>query len=272
LALSDVDNAMRGVAKAWAHANGLEFVWDNSPALQPTGPTLEWAFRSSGSRRLTASTVRTTGVIEAGILVPVGEGLVGGLTRAASLKAAFLGGVFAGASVLDEIATTPSGRHQGTRYRIAVRIPWEFDERRVPQGVVGPHEAPGELAAYQAFRGRWEQEVRAPIALRTFFDNSPAVDDAVPPWALAVWRTLEPIPREMGTLHVPGRVIVALNFPAGSGVDAAEAAITTIVRAFDECSFRGLTFGTPVVTRVGRTPNETWQANVRLPFHYEVRP
>ncbi len=270
MALSDVDNAMRLAAQAWATANGLAFRWDNTPAQSITQKTLAYAFRPFEGGRLTGATVRTSGTVVAALYVPAGTGIIDGLTLGESLLAAFKGQVFAGADVLDEASVARVGR-EGANYRIDVVIPWEFDETRVPQGAVGPHQTPGMLVAYQAFRARYEAKVRAPLALKTFFDNSPVEENEPPPWAIATFRTLQPLPVELRTLRVPGRVIVAFNYPLGTGVAACEVAISTVVRAFDECSFSGVTFGTPVVNRVGRTPKETWQANVRLPFHYEVR-
>lgn len=270
MALSDVDNAMRTAARAWALANGLAFTWDNVPARDGAAKSLVWLFRPTQTSRLTGHTARTIGVIDASIQVPAGSGLVDALVLAKGLADEFRRESFAGAVVLDEIAIAPAGP-VGASFAVSVRIPWDHDERRVPQGVVEPAASTNVVLAYQDFRARWDSKVRAPLALPSFFDNSPEVDAAVPPWALVSWRTLEPVAVEMRTLRVPGRVIAALNYPSGIGVEAAETAIRTIVRAFDECSFRGVTFGTPVVTRAGRTPLDTWQANVRLPFHYEVR-
>lgn len=267
--LTDVANAMRAAAATWAQGRGLAFAWDNGPPRDPhAAATVVWSFEPGPADRLTGEVVRATGFAVADVWVPAGSGALVALGHAEHLLGVFRGQEFAGAVVLAEGHVGSIDRDAGS-YVVEVRIPWEFDERRVPQGVVGSYAPPGVVAAYQAFRERWEARVRAPLALPTFFDNSPPASQA-PPWALCAFRILQPNPVETTTLRVPGRVIAALNHPIGAGVSGSEAAIGTIVRAFDQCSFRGLTFGTPEVTRVGRTPDETWQANVRLPFHYEV--
>jgi hypothetical protein len=84
-------------------------------------------------------------------------------------------------------------------------------------------------------------------------------------------RFLNPVRLESRTLRMPGSVIAALNHSLGTGVQAANLAASTIEKAFHQLTIRGISFGTPVPTRVGRTPNDTWQTNVRLPFHYDVR-
>jgi hypothetical protein len=270
MALRDVENAMRVEAAAWAQTNGVQFHWQNTEAKNPhSGESVAWRFVPSTQDRLTSMLVQHTGSVEARVYVPAGLGVIRALQLAESIESLFRGRVYAGSTVQDEIAIVKVGR-EGSSYRIDVRIPWEFDERRVPKGVVGLHQTPGAVIAYQAFRQRWESLVRAPLALKSFFDNSPPEEDAPPPWAYVTFRTLQPVRVEVQTLSVPGRVIAALNFPLGDGVANCETAITTIVHAFDECSFRGVRFTTPSVVRVGRTPLETWQANVRLPFAYEV--
>lgn len=270
MALADVENAMRVEAAAWAQSNGLQFHWQNAAPKNPhSGESVAWRFLPAGGDRLTGSLVQHRGTAEARVYVPAGVGVVRALQLAESIESLFRGRVYAGGIVQDEIAIVKVGR-EGSSYRMDVVIPWEFDERRVPQGVVGVHETPGAAIAYQAFRQRWESRVRAPLGLRTFFDNSPPDDDVAPPWAYATFRTLQPVRIEVRTIRVPGRVIAALNHPLVGGVANSEAAITAIVHAFDECSFRGIHFGTPSVTRVGRTPLDTWQANIRLPFDYEV--
>ena len=70
---------------------------------------------------------------------------------------------------------------------------------------------------------------------------------------------------------MPGRVIAALNLPIATGVQVANTAAPAIAAAFTDCTVRGVVFGTPVTTRVGPTPLNTWQTNVRLPFHYDQR-
>jgi hypothetical protein len=267
--LRDVGNAMRAAAETWAQGRGLAFVWDNGAPKHPAAtPTLVWSFEPGSTDRLTADVVRATGQVVAEVWVPAGSGALAALGHGENLLASFRGQEFAGAAVLDE-GHVAGVEREGPSYVVEVLIPWEFDERRVPPGTVGAFATPGVVAAYQAFRERWEAQVRAPLGLPTFFDNSPPATES-PPWAICAFRILQPNPIELRTMRVPGRVIAALNHPIGRGVSGSDSAIATIVRAFDQCGFRGLTFGTPDVTRVGRTPFDTWQANVRLPFHYEV--
>lgn len=270
MTLIDAENAMRVEAQTWAQANAVEFAWDNGPPKDPhTAPTIEWQFRQAEPERITGATLKRNGVARGRIYVPAGSGALAALQLAESLQDLFRGRAYVGAEILDEVHIDQVGR-DGPSYVVEISIPWEFDERRIPQGAVGLQETPGAVIAYQAFRQRWESLVRAPLSLRTFFDNSPPEAEPAP-WALAKFRTLEPVPVEMQVIRVPGRVIVALNFPLGAGLQACETAATTIEHAFDQVTFRGICFGTPVVTRVGRTPADTWQTNVRLPFHYDVR-
>lgn len=271
MALRDVENAMRVEAAAWAQSNGLQFHWENTGSKNPhQAPTLVWRFRPAAGDRLTGSLVQHRGTVEGRLYVPAGSGADRSLQLADGLESLFRGRTFVGGAVQGETSIVKIGR-ESTSYRTDVVIPWEYDERRIPLGVVGLHETPGARVAYQAFRQRWESRVRAVLNLNSFFDNSPPEDDSPPPWAYATFRTMQPVRVETKTIRVPGRVIAALNHPLGEGVANSETAIETIVHAFDECSFRGIHFGTPSVTRVGRTPLETWQANVRLPFSYEVR-
>jgi hypothetical protein len=269
--LADVENAIRVEAKEWADARGLQFAWDNAAPRDPHAQaTLVWAWRPAAApEQLTDLQLRHVGVVEAEIFVPPAKGLLEALAHAESLQAQFAGRLFAGGETLAEVAIG-GGRREGASYVLPVTLPWEYVERRVPRGAVGVHETPGAASAYQAFRQRWESLVRAPLSLRSFFDNSPAATEA-PPWALVGWKLLEPIRIETSTLRVPGRALVALCHPAATGVQAANLAASTIERAFHQVTFRGVCFGTPSVTRVGRTPADTWQTNVRLPFHYDVR-
>lgn len=271
MTLVDVENAMRVEAQTWAQTNSLAFAWDNaSPKDAHVAKTLAWAFLPREPERLTDSLVVHQGIARARLYVPAGSGALVALQLAESLQSQFRGRVFAGGSTLDEVAIEHVGR-EGPSYCVDVLIPWEFDERRIPIGAVGLHEVPGAVIAYQAFRQRWEQTVRAPLSLKSFFDNSPPADTEPPPWAFAAFRTLQPVPIEMQTIRVPGRVLVALNHALGTGVQASNTVAAAIVRAFDQATFRGVCFGTPLVRRIGRTPAETWQTNVRLPFHYDVR-
>lgn len=271
MTLAALENGMRSAAAAWASANGLAFAWDNSPPRNPhSAKTLVWSFRIFSQDRITGSLVLVQGEAVGRIYVPAGTGALDGLALADGLQATFAGMVYGGGDVGPEIAIRHLGREEQS-YVFEVAIPWSIDEHRIPIGAIGEQGAPGAADAYQAFLARWEQTVRAPLGLRSFFDNSPPSNGDAPPWALVSFRLLGPVAVDMATTRVPGRVIAALNFPLGTGLTDCEAAVATIQRAFDQTTFRGLVFGTPSVTRFGRTPIDTWQTNVRLPFHYDVR-
>lgn len=270
MTLTQVENAQRVDAASWAVANGLVFVWDNSTVKRVHDqPTLVWLFNTDTSEPLTTASLEHRGAVNASIYMPAGSGAVEAITLAESLAELFRGRVYQGSEILDEIAITMRGR-EGASYRVDVQIPWTYREDRIPQGAIGLYETPGALVAYQAVRQLWETRVRAPLSLKTYFDNTPSAVPS-PPFAIARFRTLQPIPVELGTLRVNGRLLVALHDNLGDGLAFAEEAITTMVGAFSECMHRGVFFGTPLVNRIGRTPNNTWQANVRLPFYYEVR-
>jgi hypothetical protein len=268
--LEQIEAAQRVEASTWAVANGLTLIWGNGAARDPHAqPSLVWQFLPGSQRRVTAATVLHTGRTEGRIYLPAGTGIVDALALAESLESLFRGRIFAGSEMLDEIEVTNRGR-DGASWRVDVSIPWEWDEKRIPQGTVGIHETPGAVIAYQAVRQLWEQHVRGPLGLVTHWNNE-APKTAQPPFCLAGFRTLQPIGIEMRTIRVPGRVLAGLHVELGTGTAAAEAAITAITRAFDQITYRGIEFGTPLVNRIGRSPINTWQANVRLPFHYDVR-
>lgn len=277
MTLLAMENALRVAGEAWATSHGLAFVWDNAVAKDPRAvPTLVWEWRPAAPEQLTDLVVRHRGVVDAAVYVAGGTGMLsadgrGALQLAESLVGEVAGRLFGGGETLTRV-TIGAGRRDGTSYVVPVSIPWEFDERRVPLGAVGPQGIPGAVAAYQAFRERWHQKIAsAPLSLQTFFDNAPPAGTEPPPWAFASFKLLQPVPLEVDSQRVPGRVIAALNFALGSGVAACAAAADAIARAFHQCTVRGICFGTPEVARIGRTPLNTWQTNVRLPFHYDVR-
>lgn len=270
MTIADVEHGQRVEAAAWAQVNGLQFVIDNDAEYDPHAqPTLVWLFKPDGNERLTRTDVEHRGTAEGQIYFTGGSGALPAIQLAESLLELFRGRVYAGSSMLDEARIMVQGR-EGTSFRVDVVIPWEWHEKRVPQGAVSLYETPGAAIAYQAYRQRWETLVRAPLGLTTYYDNNPP-ETAVTPFAWNRFRTLQPIGIELQTILVPGRILSALHYPLGTGVADAKEAIDTITNAFDECTHRGIQFGTPLVNRIGRTPSNTWQALVRLPFKYEVR-
>jgi len=270
VALSDVANAMEDAARAWATGESVAFLPGNAPPATATPPALVWQFRPSSTARLTNATERVTGTADAEVHVAAGTGVAAAYTLAESLSAEFRGKSYAGADMLDEPTIRDIGR-QGNNYRVAVSLPWEFDDTRIPQGIVGVRIAANTITAYRSIRDRWDAAVATPLGIPTYFDNAPDALPVSPPFALASFQALTPLQLEVRTVRIPGRLLVATNFPLGAGEAASRAASETIVQAFDQCSFDGLTFGTPSVTVIGRTPAETWQSNVRLPFHFEVQ-
>jgi hypothetical protein len=264
------ENALRLEASEWAQGAGLVFVWDNAAPRDPhAAKTLDWQFEPGQPEQLTSLQVRHRCSVNASIYVPAGSGMVAALQLAESLRQAMAGLRVAGGEVLAEVEIG-AARRDGPSCVIDVRLPCLLDVRRVPLGAFGAQLQASALTAYQAFRARWESRIRAPLNLPTYWDDSPPASPT-PPWAWASWRTLEPVPLEIGSLRVPGRVIVAMNHALGSGVQAANSAASAIEASFHQCTFGGLVFGTSVVTRPGRTLIDTWQTNVRLPFHYDQR-
>ncbi|MFY9345575.1 MAG: hypothetical protein WAT39_24000 [Planctomycetota bacterium] len=271
MTLAAVENGMRVEAKAWADQQSLVFAWDNADTKDPhAARTLVWEWRPASQEQLTSHTVRHLGAAVGSIYVPAGTGILAALQLAEGLEARFRGRLYAGGEVLPEIRVDNGGR-RGPSHVATVSVPWELIERRIPAGAVGIYSTPGAVAAYQALRDLWETKVRAPLSLPSYFDDSPPAATEPPPWALVGFRLLDPVPLEVGTQRVPGRAIAALNHAPGIGVKDQEAAVDAITRAFHQTALRGVVFGTPSVTRVGRTPVNTWQTNVRLPFHYDVR-
>lgn len=265
------ENALRVAASTWAGVNGYAFAWDNGPPVDPrAAPTLVWSFRTASEERLTVDVVLAEGVATGTLWLPAGRGGLAALAVAKSLRDALADLAIGGGETGKDVEIGPM-RREGPSLQVDVSVPWELDERRVVVGPVGPQGEATEVTAYQAFRERWEQLVRVPLGMRTFFDDSPPDDSVAPPWCLATWRTLRPIPIERGRQRVPGRVIAALNLPIATGVQVANTAAPLIAGAFTDCTVRGVVFGTPVTTRVGATPRNTWQTNVRLPFHFDQR-
>lgn len=261
---------MRVEAQAWAVENGLQFAWDNSSPLdEDRASTLVWEWRESVPVNLTLSRVLHQGTATGRIVVEAAGGLAA-VTLATSLRDRFAGKLFGGGEAKAAVEIRSLGRQDSTS-AMAVIIPWEIDLVQVPLGRVAAGAQATELSAYQAFRARWEQRVRAPLGLPSFFDDSPPKDTDNPPWALCGWRTFRPVQIEQALQRVPGRVIAALSHRLGTGVREANLAAGAIVRAFHECSFGGLVFGTAEVSRIGRSRLNTWQTNVRLPFHYDQR-
>jgi hypothetical protein len=264
------ENAVRAAGKAFADDESLAFAWDNSPPKDPTAaPTLVWSFGRGLPEQITNLVVVHRGTVDATFWLPLGSGLMRGMELATALGSEFAGEHFAGGQVLHEVQATPLGR-DGDSYRTRSVLPWEFVERVVPVGMIS-NAAPDALGAVQAIAQRWESAVRAPLNLTTYDDNSPPAVDAALPYAFRSTRILAPVHLETGLLRVLGRVEAILQHKLGSGVQLAEQQALHIERAFHQITFRGLCFGTPTVTRVGRTALDTWQTNVRLPFHYDVR-
>jgi hypothetical protein len=268
--LLDVENAQRADAASWALANGLLFAFDNDRAVDVhRQPTLVWLFRPSDRPRLTGETVLHSGDVEARIYVPAGTGAMDALELAEALQAHFRGKLYAGSPTLDEARIDLVGREEAS-YRVDVSIPWEFHERRVPQGVTSPWEQPGAVVAMQAVRELWHTHVTLALGLDSYFDNDPP-EGVVLPFAWPRFRLLQPFAVDLSTVRVPGRLVAALHFPLGTGVAEHQPKVEAVAAAFDQRTHRGVVFQTPTVNRIGRTPFDSWQANVRLPFYYDVR-
>ena len=155
MTLEQVEAAQRVEAQTWAVANGLAFIWGNGAARDPHAqPSLVWQFLPESQERVTPATVVHTGRTEGRIYLPAGTGLIDAIALAESLQALFQGRIFAGSDTQDEIEITNRGR-DGLSWRVDVSIPWEWDEKRIPQGTVGIHETPGAVIAYQAVRQLW---------------------------------------------------------------------------------------------------------------------
>lgn len=271
MTVAAVENALRVAASNWAGKNGFAFAWDNGPSVDPTAvPTLVWSFQVADEGPRTIGTVVANGFAVGTVYLPAGRGALALLQVAENLRDTLAGGTFGGGETGRDVQIGQVQRN-GTSVLVEVSIPWELDEARRIVGPIGPQGEASESLAYQAFRERWDALVRQPLNLRTFFNDSPPDASVVPPWCLASWRTLLPVQLEGGLQRVPGRVIAALHYPQATGVQAANTAASVIASAFHQCTVRGVVFGTPSTNRVGRTPLNTWQTNVRLPFHYDVR-
>ena len=271
MTVAAVENAMRVAASNWASKNGFAFAWDNGPVVDPTAvPTLVWEFQVADESPRTIGTTVATGFAVGTLYLPAGRGALIALQVAENLRDSIAGGTFAGATAEPDASIGPLAR-DGISMTVEVSIPWELDEPRRVVGAIGVQGEASDSLAYAAFRERWDALVRVPLGLRSFFDDSPPDAALTPPWCFASWRTLTPVQLEGGLQRVPGRVIAALNYPLATGVQAANTAASAIASAFHQCTVRGVVFGTPATERVGRTPLNTWQTNVRLPFHYDVR-
>lgn len=270
MTLAAAESALRVAAKAWADANSFAFHWDNAAPREVTGRLLSWAFQTEDSGNITDLIVQHQGRIEASLWLPAGEGAALAVQLAESLREEFVGNIYAECEILDESGLTPIGR-SGPRFGVMVSLHFEMFERTIPGGPVGAYEDPTAALAFEAVRERWESQVRAPLLLRTFYDNAPPDAAEPPPWAFVSVKLLRPVRLETTSVRVPGRAIAALNHAPGIGVQDANNAASLASAAFHQCTIKGICFGTPSVQRVGRTSADTWQTNIRMPFHFDLR-
>lgn len=271
---SDLEAALRAAAVAWAAAQGVGFLPENGAPAGPTavGTYLRWKHRTDGERAMgLGSRIEETGEAVGELLVGVGTGVVALLGHAESLAAALQAAVLPLRAELWPVAAQQRVGKQDAYYRLDVRLRWRQEVVRIAQGGVSAAVTESSANAYAAVCAHWDARVRQPLGLKTFLDNQAPEPGTPPPWALLSYRTLPPATLETRLTVVPGRVIAALNWHAAGGTDpAATDVIEAIKRAFDRVTVRGVKFDVPEATRVGLTPVGTWQANIRLPFAYEV--
>lgn len=270
MTLQDVENAMWGELRTYADANSLRTDRGSVGAFNPhTSDCIVWAFKPVERTNLTIKQVEHKGHCRGRIYVPAGSGPLAALTHATAIQALFLGKTYAGAETLAE-SWVESVQRDGPSYTVDVVIPWEWYECPTGGGLVlAPTQDDGDIVeAYTMVRTVWRDSVQPNITATTYFDNTPDGEVALP-FIMANISTFEPIPLEVGLIRTSGRVLCAIHFPPGTGFTALWSAIGVIVEAYERKRFGNVTFETPTIGQVGRSTLNSWQASIRLPFHYD---
>jgi hypothetical protein len=215
--------------------------------------------------------VEHEGVATAQVFVHAGQGPVQALTYAQGLKDALGGKIYGEGESLSEVQIDPLER-QGASFTVSVVVPWKMCQNYTTGGQVTPalQPQPDMVECYTEIRKAWRDHVQPSLSgVPTYFDNAPSEEVSMP-FCMNMISTFPPFAIEMGTLRTEGRIICALHFPPGTGSSALWDAINVIVEAFDSKTYGNIKFKTPVIGRNGRSDINSWQANVRLPFHFEV--
>ena len=282
VSVAAVENAMRVAAYAWAGTNSLTFNFDNSTGLDvtnPTQPMLVWAFSETGRERISGDLVTITGECRGTILTPatpiapgaapyVTSPMSDSLTLAESLLEAFRGNEYSEALVMEHSMVSIDGA-VGTMQAVTAVVEWELIiEHKLLGSNLSLTTPSGVEQSYELFRSIWSTEVEPTITTGTYFDVPPGLEISLPA-AVCSHAILRGSSVEIGSSLGLGRVDINLHYLLGTGVQDMQVDTDLIVQAFDSVSSGKVVYQTPRVTRLGRTSEETWQVNVRLPFTFK---
>jgi hypothetical protein len=278
MTLALVENSLRIAASVWATANSLTFEFDNSVGIDvtnPTQPILNWGFNETDRERISSALVKISGECRGTILIPAtpsagtSNPVREHIAMAELLLAEFRGKSYSTALVLSE-SRIEMGGTVGSMRAITAVIEWEFvsDRYIIGHTTLTPVGSSGAELAYDLLRKVWGTEVQPTISTNTYFDGTPGLA-AVIPACLCSFLVLQGFSLEMNSTRSLGRVNVDLHYPLGIGVQTIQLDTDLIVQAFDSIESGGVVFQTPRVTRLGRTTEETWHVNVRMPFTFQ---
>ena len=270
--IQGLDNAMWADAQAYASSNGLRADRSSTGAFNPhQSDCIVWSFEPRERNRLTRGKIEHEGVATATVFVHAGKGPVQALTYAEGLKDALRGRIYGEGESMAEVRIDPLDR-QGASFTVSVVIPWKLCQSYISGGQITQplQHQPDMVECYTEIRKAWRDYVQPSLTgVSTYFDNAPSEEISMP-FCMNMISTFAPIAIEMGTLRTEGRIISALHFPPGTGFSALWDAVNVVVEAFDSKTYGNIKFKTPVIGRAGRSDINSWQANVRLPFHFEV--
>ena len=277
MSIIDVENLMRVSASSWAADNGIQFEFDNSVEADVTGitnPVLMWTFEESSRTRVSGAVVRIRGECHGSILTPAtpSEGtsspMSDTLAQAESLLSYFRGNYYATALVLQE-SSIEVEKSFGSMVAVTAVVSWEL-EIEVPTTMTDAvlTSSSGAEQAYELFRYVWNDNVAPTISVSTYFDVPPGLALELPS-GICSYSILRGSPLEINSSSGIGRVNVDLHYLLGSGVLDMQSDTDLIAQSFDFVNSGNVVFQTPRVTRLGRTTEETWHVNVRLPFTFK---
>jgi hypothetical protein len=273
----DVENSMRVAAWNWSVANGLPFEFDNSTDASVTDPTqsmMVWAYSETNRQRLSGLLVEVKGQCRGTILVPATPAngssypMQEHMAQVESLLEEFRGRNFGRGKVTEQSRVSVDGS-VGSMRAITAVIEWELIIKQpLPGTIVTTTAAGGAQQAYEVFRSIWGESVAPSITTKSYFDVPPGLALELPA-SVCSYSVLRSSALEMDSSLGLGRVEVDIHYLLGTGVQAIQEDSDLIVNSFDSVGSDKVVFQTPTVTRLGRTSEETWHVNVRMPFTFK---
>jgi len=276
--IADVENSLRVAASVWATANNIQFEFDNSVSASvsnPTTPILMWGFSEMSRDRISSAHVLVEGECRGTILIPVtpDDGTSQPVKEHIELVESLLDNFRGKTDSNDTFSLSESrleyGSNIGSMRAITAVIEWQWtDNRYVSGSVTAPLATKGVDKAYEILRSVWGSRVQSTISTNTFFDGTPGLAIALPA-CICSFSVLKGRSLEMNSTKSTGQVNVDLHYPLGTGVTSMQLDTELIIQSFDSIEGGGVVFETPQVSRIGRTTEETWHVNVRMPFTFQ---